>query len=233
MHIQQAALDNAVAQLRRVQSESGVSLATAMEQLIDAVISMFGLTGAGLMLVDDDQLVRSVLATDDLGWRLDHAQEQAREGPCVEAVVYGELVATENVVTDHRWSTLGALLEDSPIRGVLGVPIRLAGATVGALNVHVDRPHTWDDSDRHALTTFGLILESLLSTALFAEQRDAVVTQLQEALESRVVIERCVGLLMGRDGVDAATAFNELRDIARPNRRKVHELAAEILATHG
>ncbi len=59
------------------------------------------------------------------------------------------------------------------------------------------------------------------------------MTQLQEALESRVVIERCVGLLMGRDGVDAATAFNELRDIARPNRRKVHELAAEILATHG
>jgi GAF domain-containing protein len=233
VHIRQEVLDRAVEQLRQSQAENGVSLEDAMAHLTDSVISMFGLTGAGLMLVDDDQLVRSVLATEELGWVLEDGQEKASQGPCVDAVVHGVVASTSDVTTDERWPELAAVLADSGIGGVLGVPIRLAGATVGALNVYVDRPHDWDDSDRHALVAFGQLLESLLASALFAEQRDSVVKQLQEALESRVLIERCVGLIMGREGIGAVDAFNRLRDIARPSRRKVHDVARELLAEHG
>ena len=233
MHIRQEVLDTAVEQLRRAQAENGVSLEETMRHLTESVISMFGLTGAGLMLVDDDQFVRSVLATEELGWVLEDGQEKAREGPCVDAVVHGELVSTEDVSCDPRWPHLADVLAGSGLGAVLGVPIRLAGATVGALNVYVDGPHEWDESDQHALTTFGALLEAMLSTALFAEERDSVVKQLQEALESRIMIERCVGLLMGRDQLTAVDAFNTLRDLARPSRRKVHDIAQEILAEHG
>ena len=233
MHIGQEALDRAVESLRRSQAENGLSLETAMEHLTDSVIDMFGLTGAGLMLIDDDQLVRSILATDELGWALENAQEEAKEGPCVDAVVHGELVATADIAADVRWPRLVELLADTQIGAILGVPIRLAGATVGALNVYVDEKHDWDESDYNALTTFGRLLEALLTTALFAEQRDAVVTQLQAALDSRVMIERCVGLIMGREGIGAVPAFNRLRDLARPSRRKVHDVARELLAEHG
>jgi GAF domain-containing protein len=233
VHIGQEALDRAVESLRRSQAENGLSLETAMEHLTDSVIDMFGLTGAGLMLIDDDQLVRSILATDELGWALENAQEEAKEGPCVDAVVHGELVATADISADVRWPKLVELLADTQIGAILGVPIRLAGATVGALNVYVDEKHDWDESDYNALTTFGRLLEALLTTALFAEQRDAVVTQLQAALDSRVMIERCVGLIMGREGIAAVPAFNRLRDLARPSRRKVHDVARELLAEHG
>lgn len=233
MHIGQDALGRAVEQLRRSQAESGVSLETAMRQLTDSVIGMFGLTGAGLMLIDDDQLVRSVLATDDVGWALENAQEETSQGPCVDAVVHGELVSTGDIGSDVRWPALADRLSDTPISAVLGVPIRLAGATVGALNVYVDQKYDWDDSDRDALLAFGGVLETLLTTALFAEQRDEVVRQLQGALDSRVMIERCVGLIMGREGIGAVPAFNRLRDMARPSRRKVHDIARELLAEHG
>lgn len=233
MHIRQEVLDRAVEQLRQSQAENGVSLQDSMAHLTDSVISMFGLTGAGLMLVDDDQLVRSVLATDDLGWVLEDGQEKAGEGPCVDAVVHGVVASTTDIREDERWPSLAAVLADSGIGGVLGVPIRLAGATVGALNVFVDEPHDWDESDRHALTTFGELLEAILGSALLAEQRDTVAKQLQDALGSRVLIERCVGLLMGREGISAVEAFNRLRDIARPSRRKVHDVARELLAEHG
>lgn len=233
MHIGQDALDRAVEQLRRAQTESGASLETALRQLTDAVVTMFGHTGAGLMLIDDDQLVRSVLATDDLGWALESAQEEAAEGPCVDAVVHGRLVASADVATDVRWPRLADALADTSVHAVLGVPITLAGSTVGALNVYVDRKHDWDVSDQHALEVFGDVLETLLTSALLAEQRDEVVQQLQSALDSRVVIERCVGFLMGRDGLSAVGAFNHLRDIARPSRRKVQDIARELLAGHG
>ncbi len=233
MHISQEILDRSIQALRGIQTERGVSVETLLSQLTDSATSMFGLTGAGLMLLDDDQLLRSVLATDELGWELEHAQERVGEGPCVESLIYGEVVATERLLDDERWPALAVELKDSGIGGVLGVPIRLANATVGALNVYVDRPHEWDDSDHHALHTYGSIVEAHLTTALFAEHHAELVGQLQQALDSRVTIERCVGLLMGREGLHAVAAFNHLRERARSSSRKVHDLAEELLAGHG
>ncbi len=232
MHIRQEVLDGAVEQLLRSEAEAGLTTHDAMERLVQSVTGLFGLTGAGLMLIDDDQLLRAALATDELGDRLEQTQEEVREGPCVETLVYGHVVSTEDICEDDRWPRLRDALAGAGIGAVLGVPIRLAGATVGALNVYVDQPHVWDDSDRDALTTFGELLEALLATSLLAERRDAVVSQLQQALDSRVMIERCVGLLMGRDGIDAVAAFNHLRNLARPSRQKVHDVAREILAEH-
>ncbi|MGK2929282.1 MAG: ANTAR domain-containing protein [Acidimicrobiales bacterium] len=233
MHISQETLDRSIQRLSRIQTEQSASLEESLEQMIDSVTSMFGLTGAGLMLLDDDQLLHSVLATDALGWELEHAQERVGEGPCVETLVYCHVISTQSVLEDERWPQLSAELADSDIGAVLGVPIRLANVTVGALNVYVDGQHEWDASDQHALQTYGSIVEAHLATALFAEHHAELAGQLQQALDTRVPIERCVGLLMGRHGLDAVAAFNQLRSQARSERRKVHDVAEEILAGHG
>jgi AmiR/NasT family two-component response regulator len=66
---------------------------------------------------------------------------------------------------------------------------------------------------------------------MLAHARGRLVEQLQYALDHRVVIERAIGLLMGRAGdVDAVAAFNRLRDLARSQRRRVAEVAEEVLA---
>lgn len=233
VHISQETLDRSIQKLRSIRADHSVPLVETLEQLTDAVTSMFGLTGAGLMLIDDDQLLQSVLATDSLGWELERAQERVGEGPCVETLVYGDVVSTQNVVEDARWPQLSAELADSDIGAVLGVPIRIASATVGALNVYVDGPYEWDDSDQRALRAYGSMVEAHLATALLAEHHAELAGQLQQALDSRVPIERCVGLLMGRHGLDAVAAFNQLRSQARAERRKVHDVAGEILAGHG
>ena len=55
--------------------------------------------------------------------------------------------------------------------------------------------------------------------------------QLQNALETRIVIEQAKGVLAERMGCDAAAAFVILRRAARAKRRKLHELAAEVVAS--
>ena len=55
--------------------------------------------------------------------------------------------------------------------------------------------------------------------------------QLQEALDSRVVIEQAKGMLAERFGCDVNTAFEALRAGARSTQRKLHELAAEVVAS--
>jgi len=72
-------------------------------------------------------------------------------------------------------------------------------------------------------------VEDLIGAALLARDRDTLAAQLQQALEHRVVIEGAIGVLMGAQRVDAVTAFGVLRRQARADRRKVADVARDML----
>jgi len=55
--------------------------------------------------------------------------------------------------------------------------------------------------------------------------------QLQTALDSRVVIEQAKGILAERQEITPEEAFNRLRREARSQRVKLHDLAAEVVAS--
>jgi hypothetical protein len=55
--------------------------------------------------------------------------------------------------------------------------------------------------------------------------------QLQTALDSRIVIEQAKGILAERESTTPTEAFDKMRRQARSERRKLHDLAAEIVAT--
>ena len=71
------------------------------------------------------------------------------------------------------------------------------------------------------IQAFEGFVERLLQTALVAHKRSAIVDQLQYALANRVVIERAIGMIMGRDAVDAPAAFERLRS-RRARQRAAH-----------
>jgi len=56
------------------------------------------------------------------------------------------------------------------------------------------------------------------------------ISQLQSALDSRVMIERVVGMLAERFDLAMPDAFELLRSAARHNRREVRALAEEMTA---
>lgn len=65
---------------------------------------------------------------------------------------------------------------------------------------------------------------------LYAE-RDELSRQLQEALQSRTVIEQAKGALGATRGIDHEEAFALLRQQARNQGRRLHEVARELVAT--
>jgi ANTAR domain-containing protein len=59
------------------------------------------------------------------------------------------------------------------------------------------------------------------------------IGQLQSALDSRVAIERAVGMLAERFDLAVPDAFELLRSAARNSRREVRELALELTDSRG
>lgn len=55
--------------------------------------------------------------------------------------------------------------------------------------------------------------------------------QLQTALDSRIVIEQAKGILAQRESITPTEAFEKMRRDARSQRRKLHDLAAEVVST--
>jgi GAF domain-containing protein len=227
-HIDPSALRDALARLRSGAPDAG--LVPALRAVCTAAAELFAIDGAGLLTVDAEEVLRAIAASnDDASW-MERAHERTGEGPCVDAITFDAVIQSPDVQSDARWPSLAAELSEAPIRAVLGVPVHVGGAAIGSLNVYRRDVYDWDESDVEAVRAFSGVVEHLLATALLAESREAVIGQLRHALESRVVIERAVGVLMGQRRVEAATAFQELRADARAQRRKVADVAAEILA---
>ena len=208
----------------------GGELEASLRLVIAATQEIFGADGAGLMLLDDQDALHYVGATDGRSAAFEAAQEECGEGPCVDSLVHDRVVSSVDLEADERWPKLQAAVGGLGIRSMLGVPIHLGGPTIGSLNVFRAEPAPWDDSEIAAIRAHGRVIEEVLGAAVLARQRSTIVDQLTEALENRVTFERAVGVLMAQKGLDPTGAVNELRQTARSARRRVQEVAAELLA---
>ncbi|MFD0902133.1 ANTAR domain-containing protein [Actinomadura sediminis] len=226
MHIDTEALNASLQRLRQDRREPDV--ARVLQQVVGAVDRLFGHDGAGIMLVDQEGRLVYVAASDEAGRALEEAQASTDQGPCHDTYVYARPVTTKDVHSDDRWPRLAELL-DSRVRAVAGVPLLLSGSPVGTLNVYRSEPAEWDDSDLQALRAYAGLIEEVMSASLAAHEHSVTAAQLQYALDYRVIIERAIGYLMATHDLDAVTAFNILRKQARDSRRRVADLAAEIL----
>jgi GAF domain-containing protein len=217
----------AIDRLRDKESDS--HLPSALEQVVESATSLFNVTGSGIMFADEEHELHYVAATDAHGRHLEKLQSRAGRGPCVDALMLDTVIGTRDVTTDDRWRVLHEDLAETPVRAVVGIPIHLAGAAVGSLDAYHDRPYDWTEDEVRGMTAYAGLVENMLVTSLRAERHERLATQLQHALVHRVAIERAVGMVMARRNLEAVDAFNVIRSAARSSRRRVADVAAELL----
>jgi len=228
VHINEEALRSSLQRLREAAFDA--DLAGVMKRAVDAVHRVSGCGGAGIMFMTENGRLSYVAASGEAGRQLEEAQARAGQGPCYDSYVYAREVTSRDVHHDSRWPELPAYLP-SEVQAVAGVPILLSGSPVGTLNVYRDVPNDWHALDMRALHAYAALLAEVVGSALAARDHSVLADQLRYALDYRVTIERAVGYLMGTQGLDAVTAFDLLRKQARDNRRRVADVASEVL-TH-
>jgi PAS domain S-box-containing protein len=206
------------------------ALSAALQDVAEAVITVLGCDGAGLMLADAQGRLSWVTATDESGRAFEQAQRDLGEGPCVEAMADGTVVAAGDVRNDPYWLRLASVAAAHGICGVLAAPVTVGGRVIGTCNAISRMPRRWGARDLSAIGAFASVLGRLLAQAAEASHQAELAGQLQRALESRVTIEQAKGVLMARLGVDEQDAFERLRQIARSSNRRLADVAGEVIA---
>ena len=209
------------------------NLDEALRRIVSATHELFAVDGAGLMLIDPDQLLRNVADSDE---RVDHLEElqiEHGEGPCVDAFEDKELIHAADLTAEARWPKFSPAAVERGLRAVLASPIPYNQMAIGVVVVFSTKVHPWSPEGELALVAFTDLAALTIANTMQSEQRGELATQLQRALDARVLIEQAKGALVARDGVTAKEAFEQMRRRARAERRRVVEVADEIMSAAG
>jgi transcriptional regulator with GAF, ATPase, and Fis domain len=223
------ALAESVARLEGL-DPADAGLDEALDLVAREADDLFPVDGAGIMLLSEGSVLRYVAASDEPGQMLEALQEHAREGPCVDAFYQDRPVTAPDLAADPRWPSVGPQASRHGIRAVLGVPIGLRKGPVGTLNVYAAAPHAFDEEDLAAIQAYARVVASLLRAGVQAHVRGRAATQLQYALDHRVLIEQAKGVVMERRKLDEKAAFELLRSHARSTRMPLDEVARQVIA---
>jgi GAF domain-containing protein len=204
-------------------------LFATLQRVIDATRAVFQVDGASLALAHEDGSLRWVVVTDGAAGLLEDAQRELGEGPGLAAYGDGVAVVVLDLATDRRFARLAAVVTPQGLRGVLAVPVVVAGRPVGALSVYATEWCPWSGIDVAAVGAYAGVVAELVAASMALGARDAEVAELTQALPARVWVEQAKGALVATEGLDPAAASERLRARAGASQRTVAEVAREVV----
>jgi GAF domain-containing protein len=181
------------------------------------------------MLTDGELVLRNAGASDPRMEQLEWLQVEHGRGPCISAFEEKTLVSCDDLLDDRTFGEFSAAAVNAGLRAVLASPIPYATDAVGVVAVFSAKPHAWTPEGELAVISFTNLAALAIATTMQNKERGNLVTQLQRALDARVVIEQAKGVLVALGGVDPHAAFETLRARARESRRRLAEVAAEVV----
>jgi len=197
--------------------------------LTERCVQLLGVSAAGLLLTDGQDTLQLVAASSERTRLLELFQLQTDQGPCVDCFRTGQPVSVADVPSAGRWPRFTAAAAEVGFAAVHALPMRLRDQVIGALNLFDTNPGALDEGRLRVgqaladVATIGLLQERAI------RHRDVLTEQLQNALNSRILIEQAKGVLAERLHVDMANAFVVLRGGARNQNRRLTELAPAVV----
>jgi GAF domain-containing protein len=209
-------------------------LQEALSELTESVTSVLGLCGSWVTMAEDGQL-RFLTAVSEASAKMerDHAQLHPFPCPCRDAYSTGEVIRVTDVRKEStRWPEFSASATRLSIAGVAAIPMRLGDQIIGALNLYSPEQREWSDQDMSVAAVLADVATSYVVNASKLRQQEQLSEQLQEALETRVVIEQAKGIISQENSVTLDEAYQLMRSHALNNKASLR-VVAEAIVTVG
>lgn len=205
---------------------------TSLDDTLNTIVTLCpttipGCDSAGITLRSDGPAATAA-ASDAYTLEIDKIQYETNQGPCVTALENSEFIQIDAVSEEERWPNFCQKAAQRGFKSSLSYPLTDSG-TPGALNVYAKR-------DR-AFTEDGIAVGQLMASQASVALRNArmflaskhLADELQEALKSRDTIGQAKGILMEREGISDAEAFDMLKTMSQSTNVKLREVAQRLV----
>ncbi len=173
----------------------------------------------------------TVACSDLVAARVDEAQYELDDGPCLHAMRDGHLVRIEDIAGQARWPEFEAQAAWHGIRSCLALPLRADGKPVGALNLYARGASAFGVAEARRAENFAENASGALTLAIRLASHAALIEQLRSSLSSRTVIDQALGIIMAREHCSQARAFAILRSAWQNSNVKLRNIASAIVTS--
>ena len=198
--------------------------------LTDRCVDVLDVGAAGLMLAAPEGDLRVMASSSEAMRMLELFELQSQEGPCLDCFRSGLPVVNKDLSADDgHWPRFSVEALAAGFRSVHALPMRLRGSVIGALNLfHVDvgEMRQADIDAAQALADIATIAVLQHRAAIEAQ---VVHDQLNQALNTRIVIEQAKGMIAERENLDMVQAFARLRAHSRNRNQRLADVARAII----
>jgi transcriptional regulator with GAF, ATPase, and Fis domain len=215
--------------LARTLTETESVRDTLQSILALALRSIPGCHAASITVLDDKEQPSTVAATDEKTYELDRRQYLLHDGPCMDAARRQQVSRWNLHEAEQRWPEFTHLAEEMGLHSYLSAGLGLAGRRLGALNLSSRDPDGFSQLDEDLISLFTVpAAAAIVVVGRYFEARD-LAAQLEQALQSRTVIDHAIGIIMAESRCDADQAFAMLSRASNNRNIKLRDLAAEIV----
>lgn len=217
--------------LRILSRVSARSAAAPTARLCVVCAEVTEMTGAGIMLINDDRPSGSVCTTNDVSALIEELQFTLGEGPCVDAHLQHRPIVEPDLADPAvaRWTLFSEPAVAAGARAVFGFPVVAGRTGLGALNLYRDAPGPLT-ADQYA---DALILADVVGRSIIEMQSGAHGGAIGPALEAgtnfRFAVHQAAGMIAVQLGVPVDDALLRLRAHAFSNERLVVDVAHDVI----
>jgi putative methionine-R-sulfoxide reductase with GAF domain len=183
---------------------------------------------AGISLVRRGE-IKTIGATDQLVEDLDYIQYEVGEGPCLSSIREQESFQIDDMCADTHWPNFSARACSAGVGGLLAFVLKVSDDSLGALNLYSRWANAFSPEDRVAGALFATYAAIALANAQTHASDVERVAELERGLATRDVIGTALGIVMERDKLTSAQAFEHLRSESQRRNEKLRTIASQIV----
>ena len=162
----QRSVQQLLARIDAVGRDGSRPLSEGLTAVIDTAGRVLGVDCVGVLLLDEDEQLRTVASSDPIAAALEQAQQNLAVGPGVDSVRTATTVAIDDLRTVEAYRELADEVEQLGVRAVVSAPVWVNGAVAGNLNAMRLGSHDWAPDEVAAVETYADVIAALLQISV-------------------------------------------------------------------
>jgi diguanylate cyclase (GGDEF)-like protein len=211
-----------------------------LDQLVERIVEVMPITGAGVALMSPGVGPRYVAASDASAMRFEDLQRELDEGPGVTAYESGESVAVPDLLDESRFPRFAPRALEAGLAAMFTFPLRNGAERLGSLDLYRTTPGPLDTDAMDAAQTLADIAAAYLINAQSRtdlresseKSRETALHDPLTGLPNRLLLlERLEHTVLRgrRSGAIAAILFADLDRFKQVNDLYGHNVGDELL----